>query len=236
LGKTNALFCAIFRALKMGGRPVRATVLLATAAALAVLSGSAFAAWKEHPYKDLGFAVEFPDEPAVSTGNYKTVLVGSAPVHIYTKKQDDAIFVASVVDLQDRAEEGASLLIEAEFNLGLLGDISADEISRVEPGKAAVFGHFITIDCRSDRVPDQPGQTEAAHKWYKAISGIDCPNGGRLTVNMLFNRGRLYLIQGINLPNPEGGASLSPAALRFANSVSLFAADGTRNRADGSGG
>jgi len=215
---------------------LRATVLLATAAALAVLSGSALAAWKGYPYKDLGFAVEFPDEPSVATGTYKTVLVNSAPVHIYTRKQDDAIFVASVVDLQDRADEGASLLIEAEFNLGLLGDVSATEISRVEPGKAAVFGHFVTVDCRSDRAPDQPGQTEAAHKWYKAVSGIECPDKGRLTVNLLFNHGRLYMIQGVNLPNPEGGAALSPAALRFANSVSLYQADGTRNRADGGGG
>src|ERR1700680_1008361 len=135
-------FVPFSRALRTGRKTLRATVFLATAAALAVLSGSALAAWKEHPYKDLGFAVEFPDEPAVSAGNYKTVLVPAAPVHIYTKKQDDAMFVASVVDLQDRAGEGASLLIEAEFNLGLLGDISADEISRVEPGKAAVFGHF----------------------------------------------------------------------------------------------
>jgi hypothetical protein len=215
---------------------LRSTGIILAAAGVVMLSGTAVAAWKEHPYKDLAFAVEFPDEPTAATGTYHTVLVNSAPVQIYSGKQDGATFVASVVDLQDRAAEGASLLIEAEFNLGLLGDVSADEISRVEPGKAAVFGHFITIDCRNDKVPDQPGQTEAAHKWYKAISGLDCPNKGRLTVNLLFNHGRLYLIQGINPPNPEGGPALSPAALRFANSVSLYQADGTRNRADGGGG
>jgi hypothetical protein len=49
--------------------------------------------------------------------------------------------------------------------------------------------------------------------------------------NLFFNRGRLYMIQGINLPTTED-ASSSPAALRFANSVSFFAADGTRNFAD----
>jgi hypothetical protein len=50
-------------------------------------------------------------------------------------------------------------------------------------------------------------------------------------VNMFFNRGRLYLIQGINLPGEDGAAS-SPSALRFSNSVSFFAADGSRNFAD----
>ena len=197
-------------------------------------SGPVAAAWKEYPYKDLGFVVEFPEEPLVATGAYRTVLVDSAPVHIYSQKQDDTLFVATVVDLQNRSGEGASLMTEAEFNLGLLGEIGGNSTSRVEPGKAAVFGRFITIDCRSGRVPDQPGQTEAAHSWFKANTGAECPDGGRLTVNMFFNRGRLYMIQGINLPNKED-ASFSPAALRFANSISFFAADGTRNRADGSG-
>jgi hypothetical protein len=50
-------------------------------------------------------------------------------------------------------------------------------------------------------------------------------------VNMFFNRGRLYLIQGINLPTTDDAAS-SPAAIRFSNSVSFFAADGSRNFAD----
>jgi len=211
---------------------VRAIGYVAAAAAIVALSAPALAAWKEHPYKDLGFVVEFPDDPAVSTGTYKTVLVNSAPVHIYSQKQENALFVASVVDLQDRGQEGASLMTEAEFNLGLLGEISGNSTSRVEPGKAAVFGRFITIDCKSGRVPDQPGQTEAAHAWFKNITGVDCPDGGRLTVNMFFNRGRLYMIQGINLPSKED-ASFGPAALRFANSISFFAADGTRNRADG---
>jgi hypothetical protein len=210
-------------------------IALSLAAAAVLASASAVAAWKEYPYKDLGFVVEFPDPPQASNGNYKTVLVDSAPVHIFTQHQEGALFIASVVDLQSRAQEGASLMTEAEFNLGLLGDISGNSTSRVEPGKAAVFGRFITIDCHSGKAPDQPGQTEAAHAWFQAITGTQCPDDGRLTVNMFFHRGRLYLIQGINLPNKEDN-NFGPAALRFANSISFFAADGTRNRADGNGG
>jgi hypothetical protein len=210
---------------------LRLAISLLAAAAI-IGSGAVQAAWKEHPYKDLGFVVEFPDDPRVATGNYKTVLVPSANVHIYSQKQDNALFVASVVDLQDRAGEGASLMTEAEFNLALLGEISGNSTSRVEPGRDAVFGRFITIDCQSGRVPDQPGQTEAAHAWFKNITGMECPDKGRLTVNMFFNRGRLYMIQGINLPSQDG-ASFGPAALRFANSISFYTADGTRNRADG---
>jgi hypothetical protein len=200
--------------------------------AVTLSAGAAYAAWAEHPYKDLGFVVEFPNPPVVSAGNYRTQLVDKAPVHIYSQKQDNALFIASVTDLQDRAGDGASLMTEAEFNLALIGKIKDNSTSRVEPGKDAVFGRFITIDCKKGIEPDQPGQDVAAQAWFKGVMGVDCADGSRLTVNLFFNRGRMYMITGINLPTADG-PSAGPAALRFANSVSFFRADGTRNRADG---
>ena len=204
---------------------------LVIAAAL-IASNTAAAAWKEYPQPQLGFVVEFPSEPASTTGNYRTTLVPSATVHIYSVKEDHAVYVASVVDLPDRKEEGAILLGEAESIVTQLGDVTSISTSRVEPGRAAVFGRFITIACRSGRVSNQLGQTaDTARAWFKNITGAECPDRGGLMINMFFNRGRLYLIQGINLPTTED-ASSSPAALRFANSISFFAADGSRNFAD----
>ena len=201
---------------------------------IAVLfAGTAVAAtWKEYPQPQLGFVVEFPAEPAASTGNYKTTLVPSAMVHRYSVKEDHAIYVASVVDLLERKEDGAILLGEAESLIHSLGDVTSISISRVEPGRAAVFGRFVTVNCRRGRVQDQLGQTaDTVREWFRNLSGAECPDKARLMVNMFFNRGRLYLIQGINLPNDDD-ASASPAALRFSNSVSFFAADGSRNFAD----
>jgi len=201
-------------------------------AAVLIASTAAGAAWKEYPQPQLGFVVEFPAEPNVSTGIYKTTLVPSATAHIYSVKEDHALYVATVVDLLDRKEEGAILLGEAESMITQLGDVTSISVSRVEPGRAAVFGRFITIDCRSGRVPDGLGQTsDTIHTWFKNMTGIDCPDRSRLIVNMFFNRGRLYLIQGINLPSSED-APAGPAALRFSNSISFFAADGSRNFAD----
>jgi hypothetical protein len=198
-----------------------------------LIAGSVNAAtWKEYPQPQLGFVVEFPAEPTASTASYRTTLVPSAAVHLFSLKEDRAIYVAGVVDLLDRKEDGAILLGEAESIVSGLGDVTSISVSRVEPGRAAVYGRFITITCRSGRAPDQLGQTAATVRaWFKSVSGADCPDGGRLMVNMFFNRGRLYLIQGINLPG-EDGAAASPAALRFSNSVSFFAADGSRNFAD----
>jgi hypothetical protein len=204
--------------------------LLITAALIA--SSAASAAWKEYPQPQLGFVVEFPADPSGSTGNYKTGLVPSATAHIYSLKEEHALYVATVVDLLDRKEEGAILLGEAESTLSQLGDVTSISTSRVEPGRAAIYGRFITINCRSARVTDQLGQTaETIRTWFKNITGVECPDRSRLMANMFFNRGRLYLIQGINLPSTDDDSS-SPAALRFANSISFFAADGTRNFAD----
>jgi len=190
------------------------------------------ASWKEHPQPQLGFVVEFPAEPSTSTGTYKTGLVQSAPAHIFSVTQEHAIYVATVVDLLDRKEEGATLLGEAESTLSQLGDVTSISSSRVEPGRAAIYGRFMTINCRRGRVTDQLGQTaDSVRTWFKNITGADCPDRSRLMANLFFNRGRLYMIQGINLPATDD-ASSSPAALRFANSVSFFAADGTRNFAD----
>jgi hypothetical protein len=209
---------------------MRALVLLIAAALFA--SSAVAVAWKEYPQPQLGFVVEFPSEPGSSTGVYKTGLVTSATAHIYSVKEDHAVYVATVVDFLDRKEEGAILLGEAESILSLLGDITSISVSRVEPGKAAIFGRFLTINCRSGRVSDQLGQTaDTARAWFKNMTGAECPDRSRLMVNMFFNRGRLYLIQGINLPTTEDAAS-SPAAIRFSNSVSFFAADGSRNFAD----
>jgi hypothetical protein len=197
-----------------------------------LVSASGAAGWKEYPQPQLGFVVEFPAEPAASTSTYRTTLVPSAPVHIYSVKEDHAVYVASVIDLLDRKEEGAILLGEAESFVTELGDVGSMSTSRVEPGRAAVYGRFITLDCRSTHIPSGLGQTvESVRAWFRSVTGVECPDRSRLMVNMFFNRGRLYMIHGLNLPSADDTPS-SPSALRFANSISFFAADGSRNFAD----
>src|SRR5215213_4416432 len=91
----------------------------------------AAAAWKEYPTRELGFIVEFPADPMMTQATYRTVLVpNGATAHISSVREENAIYVATVVDLLDRKEEGATLLGEAEYNLTLLGDVSGQSVSR----------------------------------------------------------------------------------------------------------
>src|SRR5215468_2314421 len=138
-----------------------------------IASSAAAAAWKEYPQPELGFVVEFPADPATTTGSYKTTLVPSATVHIYSVKEDHAVYVATVVDLLDRKEEGATLLGEAESMVTQLGDVTSISASRVEPGRAAVFGRFMTVDCRSDHRSDLLGETpQSIRAWFKNVTGV----------------------------------------------------------------
>jgi hypothetical protein len=188
-------------------------------ATILIASSLTAAAWKVYSQRELGFLVEFPGDPSESTGRYHTGLVQSATAHIFSLKDDQALYVATVVDLLDRKEEGATLLGEAESSLTMLGDVASISISRVTPGANAVYGQFITIDCRSGRVVGQRGAADTARTWFKDITGAECPDRSRLVANVFFTRGRLYLIQGINLPGED---TLSPSAMRFANSLSFL--------------
>src|SRR5436190_7636351 len=170
-----------------------------------IASFSTTASWKEYPQPQLGFVVEFPADPASSTGNYKTDLVPSTVAHTISVTQEHAVYVASVIDLTAREKEGATLLGEAESWFRQLGEVTSVSVSRVEPGRDGVFGRFMTIQCQTGRPSlAEIGQVQAiVSHWFKSITGVDCPNGSLLVVNLFFHRGRLYLIQGLNLPSSE---------------------------------
>ena len=172
------------------------------------------ATWAEYERPDLGYKLDFPGTPIESTGQYTSILVQNAPTHISTVETDTGIFIATVIDLPDRAEDGASLMNELEFFLRLLGDVSDVSTARTLPGQRAVFGRLVTIDMRPDVRPEQPGQRVAAHEMFRNASGLEVIDGARMTTHMYFHRGRFYLFQGINLP--IDGDTRSPDAIRFA--------------------
>src|SRR6185503_14047788 len=108
----------------MGRKALRPIGLMLAAAFVATVPASA-ADWKEYPARELGFIVEFPANPVMTRASYRTVLVPNGAIaRVYTVKEENTVFVATVVDLLDRKEEGATLLGEAEYNLTLLGDLS----------------------------------------------------------------------------------------------------------------
>lgn len=191
---------------------------------IAIDSGAA--GWKKYSETQLGFAVDFPADPSLSTGRYHTALARSATAHIFSVKDARAAYVVTVVDLQDSREEGAILLGEAESLLTQLGDVRSISMSRAG-GERLVYGRRLTIECRGTRATDPVSPTlEDSLLWFAEITGVECSEHGRLLTNMFFHEDRLYLVQAIPLQYDDDLA----AALRFAGSVRFLAASSSRER------
>jgi hypothetical protein len=203
--------------------PVRPFSLVTTA--LIAMSPDA-GNWKPYAQPPLGFVVEFPADPIASTGRYQTALVPSATANILSVREERAIYVATVVDVPARSEEGAILLGEAESLLVQLGDVTSVSISRTD-GDPVVYGRLILMDCRAGRAPDFSSEmVDTSRAWFRQIAGVECGDLSRLTANLFFSEGRLYLIQAIHLPAAEDSA----AALRFTNSIHFLTANSSPER------
>jgi hypothetical protein len=166
-------------------------IAIAFAASL-VAAAPAHAAWKEYTYKELGVAKDFPDEPKLETGVYKTPLAKTAPSVIYSVVKYGITFKMTVVDFSKRAADGANLMAEA----------AAHEVQ----GRQVTY----TLD-------DLPLYDKGANSVYGMMLRIQKPDGGRENVVNFFNKGRLYIIEAIVAPDSPN--KFSPDIPRFMDTV-----------------
>jgi hypothetical protein len=167
---------------------------LGVMATLAMMAGTlpASAAWMEYVYADLGVAKEFPAEPKVTTGTYKTPVAGTATSHIFSVDEPDAKYSMTVVDLMDKADRGSSIQGECVFLAESQGKATiANMPSRIEPGPAAVYGRIISEDLK---------------------------DGSRALTECFYTKGHLYKLVADILPsNPDFPSSAE--GVRFVNSL-----------------
>ena len=143
------------------------------AAAAIVVAGPASAAWKEYKYEDLAVAKEFPGDPKVEVGEYKTPVTGTAPAKILTVEQDNAIYRMTVADLHDKANDGAAIMGECTYLAEVAGKPIANMTARIDRG---VYGR---------------------------IQSTDLKDGSRSMTECLFTNGRLYKVEAIINPRND---------------------------------
>jgi hypothetical protein len=163
-------------------------MIILGAALAALVSAPAHAAWKEYTYKELGIAKDFPAEPKMQTGVYKTPLAKTAPEVIYSVVKEGVTYQMTVVDLQKRAAEGGNFL----------GEAAANEVA----------GHGTTFV-----IDDFPLYDKGANSVYGMMMRIEKANGDHVSAVNFFNKGRLYIIQAIVPKDAEGKGS--PDIARF---------------------
>src|ERR1700680_3034591 len=131
---------------------LRALATLA-GAAVAAMTAPAMAAWHGYISHPPGFAFAAPGDLKVEKGTYQGAVAGQRDTLIYRFVDDGIDYKAVVIDMTDKANDGATLLGEAEYSFQDNKKVLADKIERFD----RQFGRKLTID-----LPNNGGRTTAA--------------------------------------------------------------------------
>jgi hypothetical protein len=162
----------------------------------AVLAGSlpAQAEWKEYTYADLGIAKYFPAAPKIESGTWgkgiRLPLSKLVPATILSAEDDGVLYTLTVADFSARAAESANIMGEAVSSLADKGEIVSQGLPRVDLGNESVYGVVLIVDEKK---------------------------GDRVSSEVFFNKGRLYVVQA---SAPKGSPAAASAGIgRFIESV-----------------
>jgi hypothetical protein len=152
---------------------------------------AAAAAWFQFFNEEDGFLVNMPGEPTVSTGEYRTAILGRVPTKVYSVEDRGTTYSVTVVDVSDRLIDSASILQEVIYIRTRDLNIVSDSLSRADPGPRAVYGRRVVEDR---------------------------PDGSRVTAAFYLTKGKLFLFE---VTIPPGGDKGSPFSGRFVDSVAF---------------
>jgi hypothetical protein len=120
---------------------MRGVVAVLLAALMAPLT--AFAQeWKVYSYPDAGFAVQFPDAPAVEKGAYRTPGGSSLPMTRYWLRQDGILYELRVVDYSGSNADQTATIAETEKSFGAAGKVTVAIDARINRS----FGRELSVN------------------------------------------------------------------------------------------
>jgi hypothetical protein len=127
---------------------------------LAVTHVPAQAQWRGYVSYDLGISFHAPGELVVERGTYTGDRTGEHPTVVFRSSADNIEYRVVVIDFRDRADEGASLVLEAAFTFQNQRDLVMDAYARIDE----TFGRKITID-----LPDNGGRTMGSFYFHEGF-------------------------------------------------------------------
>ena len=173
------------------GRTMRLAALASLAGALVVMNASAQSVWRAYISHPLGFAFAAPGELRMEKGTYRGEVAGARDTIVFKFVHEGIEYRAIVIDTTDQANNGATLLGEAEFMFQDKKKVLMDTFANVDRH----LGRKLTID-----LPN---------------------NGGRTTAAFYFVNGRIVSLQATVLPSngdfesPEMGRFVDSIAFNF---------------------
>ena len=170
---------------------MRLAALASLAGALVVMNASAQSVWRAYISHPLGFAFAAPGELRMEKGTYRGEVAGARDTIVFKFVHEGIEYRAIVIDTTDQANNGATLLGEAEFMFQDKKKVLMDTFANVDRH----LGRKLTID-----LPN---------------------NGGRTTAAFYFVNGRIVSLQATVLPSngdfesPEMGRFVDSIAFNF---------------------
>jgi hypothetical protein len=164
-----------------------------TAAAVAMLTMPAQAAWKSYVNREFGFSFMAPGDVKTAVGTFRGEVAGPRETIVYRSTEDNIEYRVTVMSFIQAQAEGAAILGEREYMFQDKKKLLSDTFARVGSGKDAVYGRKIVVD-----LPD---------------------NKGRATGAFYFTRGKLIALEATVLPAHRDPASTD--AERFVKSIAF---------------
>jgi hypothetical protein len=133
---------------------------------LAILVGTALMAslvpaqaqWRGYVSHDLGISFHAPGELITESGIYSGERSGDHPSVVFRSAADNIEYKMVVTDFRERADEGATLIIEAAFVFQDQQNVLMDAFARIDN----TYGRKVTID-----LPDDGGRSMASFYFYR---------------------------------------------------------------------
>lgn len=108
--------------------PIAGLVVLTLAAAAPAARAQA---WDTYSYPDANFAVQFPSQPAVSRGTYRTTAGLDVPAAIYEAGAGPVRYRITLADFTGTAMDKAGAIDDAVKGFGLAGKVAVDVEARI---------------------------------------------------------------------------------------------------------
>jgi hypothetical protein len=97
--------------------------------------------WREYSYPDQSFTVAFPADPQTQTTTYPVADNRSVEAHVYSVRQDNALFKVTVAELADTGLEESAVIDHAIKMMSESGEVKVNIPHRVN----RVYGRQLSI-------------------------------------------------------------------------------------------
>ena len=162
--------------------PVERTIMRLFILITAVLGFAAPAMagnWQEYRYPDQFFAVSFPGDPQTEATTYQVGADRSVEAHIYSVRQDNAVFKVTVAELADAGLEESTVIDHAIKSMSEGGEVKVNIPHRIN----RVYGRQLSI-AGPDGIRSMAAVFDYNGRLYQ-IEGTALPTGDDATADAI---------------------------------------------------